>query len=53
MAHGTPVAIIENGWTADQRVTVGTISDIAGRARAIGVRSPAVIVIGDVAALAG
>jgi uroporphyrin-III C-methyltransferase/precorrin-2 dehydrogenase/sirohydrochlorin ferrochelatase len=47
----TPVAIIENGWTADQRLTRGTIADIAERAGAAGVQNPAVIVIGDVAAM--
>jgi uroporphyrin-III C-methyltransferase / precorrin-2 dehydrogenase / sirohydrochlorin ferrochelatase len=48
----TPVAVIENGWSAGQRVTTGTISDIAERAAEVGVESPAVVVIGDVAALA-
>jgi uroporphyrin-III C-methyltransferase/precorrin-2 dehydrogenase/sirohydrochlorin ferrochelatase len=51
MDRATPAAVIENGWSADQRVTGGTIADIAGRAAAVGVESPAVIVIGDVAAL--
>jgi siroheme synthase len=48
----TPVAVVENGWSERQRVTSGTISDIARRATEAGVRSPAVIVIGDVAQLA-
>jgi uroporphyrin-III C-methyltransferase/precorrin-2 dehydrogenase/sirohydrochlorin ferrochelatase len=48
----TPVAVIENGWTVDQRVTAGTVADIARRADEVGASSPAVIVIGDVAALA-
>jgi len=48
----TPVAIVENGWSAQQRVTSGTITDIACRATEVGVQSPAVIVIGDVAAVA-
>ena len=48
----TPVAIVENGWSTQQRVTSGTITDIADRATEVGVQSPAVIVIGDVAALA-
>ena len=48
----TPVAVIENGWSAQQRVTAGSITDIAARAAEVGVTSPAVIVIGDVAALA-
>ncbi|MBV6524971.1 uroporphyrinogen-III C-methyltransferase, partial [Ursidibacter maritimus] len=53
MDAGTPVAIIENGWSAGQRVTTGTISNIDARATDFGVTSPAVIVIGDVATLAG
>ncbi len=48
----TPVAIVQDGWSAQQRVTSGTITDIACRATEVGVQSPAVIVIGDVAALA-
>ena len=49
----TPVAIVENGWRADQRTTRGTLGDIAGTAAARGVRSPAVIVVGAVAGLSG
>lgn len=56
-AHGkdpaTPVAIIERGLRPDQRVTVGTLADIAEKARAAGVRPPAVIVIGGVVELYG
>ncbi len=47
----TPVAIIERGLRPDQRVTVGTLGDIAEKARAAGVRPPAVIVIGGVVEL--
>lgn len=47
-----PVGIVERGWTADQRVTVGTLADIADRAQELGVRSPAVVVVGDVVRLA-
>jgi uroporphyrin-III C-methyltransferase len=47
----TPVAIIERGMRPDQRVTIGTLGDIAGIAREQGVRPPAVIVIGDVVSL--
>lgn len=53
LAHGvdpqTPVAIIENGSSPVQRLTrasVATASDVAAR---VGVRNPAVIVIGAVA----
>lgn len=56
MAHGRrgdePVAVIENGTTPEQRVTVASLATIAERAAARGVRSPAVIVVGDVAAMA-
>jgi uroporphyrin-III C-methyltransferase/precorrin-2 dehydrogenase/sirohydrochlorin ferrochelatase len=52
MQPQTPVAVIENGWTAEQRVTSGTISDITCKAKEVGVQSPAVIVIGEVAGLA-
>ena len=48
---GCPVAIIENGYSEDQRVTVGTLGDIAARAATVGVSSPAVIVVGDVVLL--
>lgn len=47
-----PVAVIERGCTASQRVTLGTLADIADRAESVGVRAPAVIVVGDVVTLA-
>jgi uroporphyrin-III C-methyltransferase/precorrin-2 dehydrogenase/sirohydrochlorin ferrochelatase len=53
MAAGTPVAVIEKGSLPDQQVTTGTVGDIAAIAEAAGVEPPAVIVIGDVAELAG
>ncbi|WP_447913938.1 uroporphyrinogen-III C-methyltransferase [Microbacterium phyllosphaerae] len=46
-----PVAIIEDGFGERQRVTVGTLGTIAHLAAARQVRSPAVVVIGDVVAL--
>ena len=46
--EGTPVAIIERGLRKDRRVTVGSLVSIAHEARKIGVKPPAVIVIGDV-----
>lgn len=45
----TPVAIIESGTTAQQRVTVGTLADIV--ATATNIQPPAMIVIGEVVAL--
>lgn len=46
-----PVAIIEDGYGPGQRVTVGTLATIAAQAAERGVRSPAVVVVGDVVAL--
>lgn len=47
----TPVGIIEDGFGPGQRVTIGTLADIADKAEAVGVSSPAVIVVGDVVRL--
>ncbi len=51
-AHGraahTPVAVIERGTLADQRVLIGTLASIADDAAAASVRAPATIVIGPV-----
>ncbi len=52
-ATDTPVAIVENGTTSAQRTTratLGVIGDVAAR---LEVRAPAVIVVGQVAALEG
>lgn len=46
-----PVAIIEDGFGSGERVTIGSLSDIAARAAEREVRNPAVIVIGDVVRL--
>ena len=52
MAHGrapdTPVALVERGTLPDERVLLGTLADIAARARAANVRPPAVIIVGKV-----
>ncbi|MFI2361860.1 uroporphyrinogen-III C-methyltransferase [Promicromonospora sp. NPDC019610] len=47
---GTPVAMVENGSTPQQRVTRARLDQAADVAAARGVRSPAVVVIGHVAA---
>ena len=56
VAHGlapdTPVAVIENGTTADERIVPGVISDIAATAGAAELRAPSLIIVGEVAALA-
>jgi uroporphyrin-III C-methyltransferase len=48
---GTPVAIIERGLDAGQRVTTGPLGRIGNIGKQAGVRPPAVIVIGDVVGL--
>ena len=50
-AAETPVALVERGTTSAQRVVVGRLDAIAALAVSAGVRSPAVIVVGDVVAL--
>ncbi|MDQ1253816.1 MAG: uroporphyrin-III C-methyltransferase [Euryarchaeota archaeon] len=44
----TPVAVIEKGTRPDQRVTVGTLANIAELAKEYKIKAPAITVIGDV-----
>ena len=57
LAHGCeaskPVAIIERGSRPDQRVTLATLGTLAELAQAGDVRPPALVIVGEVAALAG
>ena len=46
-----PVAVVEDGFGGRQRVTVGTLDTIALQAARRGIRSPAVVVVGDVVTL--
>jgi uroporphyrin-III C-methyltransferase / precorrin-2 dehydrogenase / sirohydrochlorin ferrochelatase len=52
-AAETPVAIIENGSRPDQRVTLATLDDLGDLGARGGIRSPALLIVGEVAALAG
>ena len=52
-AASTPFALVENGSRAEQRVITGTLAQLAERAVLHAVRSPALLVLGEVAALAG
>lgn len=56
VAHGmrpaTPVAVIENGTRPEQIVARGTLATLGATVAGHGVAGPALIVIGDVAALA-
>ena len=44
----TPTAVVENGTTPAQRVITGNLGDITLKVQAAGIKSPAVIVVGDV-----
>ncbi|MGI6408988.1 MAG: siroheme synthase CysG [Thiopseudomonas sp.] len=50
-AAETPVAVIERGTTAQQRVILGTLDDIAKRIMDERVESPSLIIVGEVVAL--
>jgi uroporphyrin-III C-methyltransferase/precorrin-2 dehydrogenase/sirohydrochlorin ferrochelatase len=53
--HGmadTPVAVIENGSRPDQRVVTGRVRELEILVRMNGIKGPALIVVGDVAAMA-
>lgn len=56
LAHGragaTPCALVENGSRPEQRVIVGTLDDLPELARRHDVRPPAMLFVGEVAALA-
>jgi uroporphyrin-III C-methyltransferase/precorrin-2 dehydrogenase/sirohydrochlorin ferrochelatase len=48
----TPVAVIESGWTPDQRTVRSTLVDCGALAAAGLIKAPAIIVVGPAAALA-
>ncbi len=48
---GTPVAVIRNGTLPSQVTVTGTLDDIAVKVNKLGLKPPAVIVIGDVVKL--
>lgn len=52
--HGkssTPVAIIQEGTTASERIVIGQVKDIAFRAQAAQMANPAIIIVGEVVKL--
>ncbi|MEE2690479.1 MAG: siroheme synthase CysG [Pseudomonadota bacterium] len=51
-AAATPVAVIENGTRPDQRVLKGLLGDLGALVERSAVSGPAILVIGEVAALA-
>lgn len=52
LAADTPVTVVERAYLHDQRTTTATLETIGRVARDRGVANPAVVVIGEVAALA-
>ncbi|CAM4083730.1 siroheme synthase CysG [Bordetella tumulicola] len=56
ISHGragdTPFALIENGSRPEQRVVAGQLAELAAVARSHEVRSPALLIVGEVAGLA-
>jgi uroporphyrin-III C-methyltransferase/precorrin-2 dehydrogenase/sirohydrochlorin ferrochelatase len=49
----TPVAVVENGTRSEQRVIVSTLRDLDGLAERHALQSPSLLIVGEVAALAG
>jgi uroporphyrin-III C-methyltransferase len=52
MSPDVPAAVVERGWTEHQRTTAARLADLPQACLARAVRAPAVIVVGEVAALA-
>ena len=51
MAEATKVAVIENGFRENQRVTCTTLAELPAVSAAVGFKAPAVIIIGEVVSL--
>jgi uroporphyrin-III C-methyltransferase len=55
VAHGAPAslpaAVVQQGTTLDQRVVCGTLADLAARVAQAGLRSPCLIIVGEVVRL--
>ena len=52
LSPNTPIAMIENGTRPQQRVVLGDLAGLVERARLHDVKSPALLIVGAVAALA-
>jgi uroporphyrin-III C-methyltransferase len=55
IAHGAkpdfPIAIVQDGTTATQKVLVGTLADLPERVKSSGLTSPCLIIVGEVVRL--
>lgn len=51
-APSTPIALVENGSRPEQRVVVGTLQELTAVAQQHHVQAPAILYVGEVAALA-
>lgn len=51
LAKTTPVAVIQKGTNADQRIIIGNLSDIAAKIKKYHVTPPSIIIIGNVVKL--
>ena len=49
-APGTPAAVVSRATLPDERVVIGTLADIASRAREARIEAPALLIVGDVVA---
>ncbi len=51
MAASMPAAVVQQGTTLDQRVVCGSLADLSARVAKAGLRSPCLIIVGEVVRL--
>jgi siroheme synthase len=51
MAADMPAALVEQGTTSQQRVHIGTITELPRLLEGVGARSPALLIVGEVVKL--
>ncbi|MHC1632158.1 MAG: uroporphyrinogen-III C-methyltransferase [Methanotrichaceae archaeon] len=50
--QNTPAALIEKGWSPEERLVLGTLENIVQKAKEAEIRPPSILVVGDVVDLA-